>query len=95
MCTYFCAEYCRVRDDLVITVYVSQLFHIGNFKLTYGYCILTTLPDDRMILILIRRGLGIFLLRHHVQNGSGAYPASYQMDIGGSFPGGKAAGARS
>jgi hypothetical protein len=31
---------------------------------------------------------------HHVQNGSGAHPASYTMGTRGSFPGGKAAGAR-
>jgi hypothetical protein len=29
----------------------------------------------------------------NVQTGSGAHPASYPMDITGSFPGGKAAGA--
>jgi hypothetical protein len=32
-------------------------------------------------------------LHHRVQNGSAAHPASYPMDTGGSFPGGKAAGA--
>jgi hypothetical protein len=38
-------------------------------------------------------GTGNFsLLHHHVQNGFGAYPASYPMGIGGSLPGGKAAG---
>jgi hypothetical protein len=35
----------------------------------------------------------LFSLLHIVQTGSGAHPASYPMDIGGSFPGGKAAGA--
>jgi hypothetical protein len=30
---------------------------------------------------------------HLVQTGSGAHPASYPMDTGGAFPGGKAAGA--
>jgi hypothetical protein len=34
-----------------------------------------------------------FLLLHAIQNGSGAHPASYPMDTGGSFPGGKLAGA--
>jgi hypothetical protein len=29
---------------------------------------------------------------HHVQNGSGAHPASYPMGTRGSFPGGKVAG---
>jgi hypothetical protein len=32
-------------------------------------------------------------LLHRVQTGSGAHPASYPMGIGGSFPGGKVAGA--
>jgi hypothetical protein len=32
-------------------------------------------------------------LLHVVQTGSGAHPASYLMGTGGSFPGGKAAGA--
>jgi hypothetical protein len=29
-----------------------------------------------------------FSLRHRIQTGSGAQPASYPMGIGGSFPGG-------
>jgi hypothetical protein len=40
-----------------------------------------------------RSGVGNFSLRHRVQNGSGSHPASYPMSTGGSFPGGKAAGA--
>jgi len=32
-----------------------------------------------------------FSLRHHVQTGSAAHPASYSMVTGGSFPGGKVA----
>jgi hypothetical protein len=38
-------------------------------------------------------GAGNFLLHHRVQTGSGAQSASYPMDTGGSFPGGKATGA--
>jgi hypothetical protein len=38
-------------------------------------------------------GAGNFSLSHHVQNGSGAHPASYPMGIRGSFPGGKEPGA--
>jgi hypothetical protein len=39
-------------------------------------------------------GVGNFSFHHRVQNGSGARPASYPMGTrGGSFPGGKAAGA--
>jgi hypothetical protein len=32
-----------------------------------------------------------FSLHHHFQNGTGAHPASYQVDTRGSFPGGKMA----
>jgi len=38
-------------------------------------------------------GAGNFSLNYRVQNGSEAHPASYLMGTGGSFPGGKAAGA--
>jgi hypothetical protein len=38
---------------------------------------------------------GNFSLHHRVQSSSGAHPASYPMDIKDSFPGGKAARARS
>jgi hypothetical protein len=34
-----------------------------------------------------------FSLLHVVQTGSGVHPTSYPMGTGGSFPGGKAAGA--
>jgi hypothetical protein len=48
--------------------------------------------DDRMIGVRFPVGAGNFSLRHNVQTGSGAYPASYPMGTGGPFPGGKAAG---
>jgi hypothetical protein len=47
--------------------------------------------DDRMIGIRIPAGAGSFSLRHRVQVGCGAHPASYPMDTGGCFPGGKVA----
>jgi hypothetical protein len=50
-------------------------------------------PDDRGSGIRFSAGAGNFSLHHCVQNGSGAHPASYPMGTGGSFPGGKAAGA--
>jgi hypothetical protein len=43
--------------------------------------------------VRIPSGAGNFSLGHRVQTGSGAHPASYPMGTGGSFPGGKAAGA--
>jgi hypothetical protein len=49
-------------------------------------------PDDRGSSVQFPTGAGNFSLHHRVQNGSGAYPASYPMGTGGSFPGGKAAG---
>jgi hypothetical protein len=48
---------------------------------------------DRGSRVRFPAGAGNFSLHHRVQNGSMAYPASYPMGIGGSFPGGKAAGA--
>jgi hypothetical protein len=48
---------------------------------------------DRGSTVRLPAGAGNFSLRHRVQNGSGAHPASYPMGTGGSFPGGKAAGA--
>jgi hypothetical protein len=49
--------------------------------------------DDPMIGVRIPVWAVNFSLRHRVQNGSGAQPASYPMGTGGSFLGGKAAGA--
>jgi hypothetical protein len=40
-------------------------------------------------------GAGKFSLRHRVQTGSVAHPASYPVDTRGSFPRRKAAGTRS
>jgi len=40
-----------------------------------------------------RRGAGNFSLHHHVQNDSGAHPASYLLCTRGTFPWVKAAGA--
>jgi len=39
-------------------------------------------------------GAGNFSLRHHVQTGSGAHPASHPMGVGGSFTGGKRPGVK-
>jgi hypothetical protein len=48
--------------------------------------------DDRGSRVQFLVGAGNFSLHHHVQNGSGAHPASYPMGTRGSFPGDKAAG---
>jgi hypothetical protein len=49
--------------------------------------------DDRGSGNRFPTGAGNFSLHHRVQNRSGAHPASYPTGTGGSFPGGKAAGA--
>jgi hypothetical protein len=49
--------------------------------------------DHRMIGVRSSVGAGNFSLRHSIQAGSGAHPASYPMRTTGSFPGRKAAGA--
>jgi hypothetical protein len=48
--------------------------------------------DDRGVGFEFRWGQE-FSLHHVVQTGNGAHPASYPMATGGSFPGGKVAGA--
>jgi hypothetical protein len=47
---------------------------------------------DRGVGVRVTVGATISLL-HLVQTGSGTHPVSYPIDIGGSIPGGKAAGA--
>jgi hypothetical protein len=37
--------------------------------------------------------MGFFSLRHRIHTGSEVHPASYPMRTGGSYPGGKGAGA--
>jgi hypothetical protein len=49
--------------------------------------------DDQGSSVRLPAGTGNFSLHHRVQNGSGAHPATYPMGNGGSFPGGKTAGA--
>jgi hypothetical protein len=49
--------------------------------------------DDRSFRVRLPAGAGNFSLHHHVQNDSGAHPASYPIVTRGSFPGGKEAGA--
>jgi hypothetical protein len=49
--------------------------------------------EDQGSRVRFPAGVGNFSIHYRVQNGSGAHPASYSMDIRGSFPGGNAAGA--
>jgi hypothetical protein len=59
----------------------------SSFGIATGYGL-----DDHMIGVRIPTRAGNSL-RHCVQTGSGAHPASYPVGIGGFFPGDKVAGA--
>jgi hypothetical protein len=71
------------RDTFNFYLYVSVGIALG-----YGL-------DDRGSRVRFAAGAGNFYLHHRIQNGSGAHPASYPMGTRVSFPGDKAAGARS
>jgi hypothetical protein len=62
--------------------------HDSSVGIALGYGL-----DDRGSRFRFPAGAGNFSLHHRVHNGSGAHLASYPMGTGGSFPGGKAAGA--
>jgi hypothetical protein len=49
--------------------------------------------DDQDSRVRFPAGVGNFSFHHRVQTGSVAHRASYPMGTGGSFPGGKVAGA--
>jgi len=59
-----------------------------NICIALGYGL-----DDVGSKVRLTAGAGNFSLHHRVHTGSGAHPASYTMDIMGSFPGDKEAGA--
>jgi hypothetical protein len=48
-------------------------------------------PEDGSARVRFPAGAGNFSLHHRVQADSGAHPASYPRDTGGSFSGGKVA----
>jgi len=62
------------------------LYSSGSIVSSYGL-------DDKGSRICVLVGAGNFSLHHHVQNSSGAHPASYPVCIRYSFPGDKMAGA--
>jgi hypothetical protein len=60
--------------------YTLNLCRDSSVGIAIGYGL-----EDRMIGVQFPAGAGNFSLRHRVQTGSGAHPASYSMGIGGSF----------
>jgi hypothetical protein len=78
-------------DDRVLG-YFTTLFQIRKSRdssvgIALGYGL-----DDRGSRFRFPAGAGNFSCNHRVQNGSGAHPTSYPMDIRGSFPGVKRPG---
>jgi hypothetical protein len=79
-------QYSECMENIPRTsVYIQGDNSVG-IALGYGL-------DDRGFSIRFPAGAGNFSLHHRVQNGSGAYPASYPMGTRGSLPGCKTAGA--
>jgi hypothetical protein len=68
----------------------KSLSHTPFSLIALGYGL-----EDRGSGVRFPAGAGNFSLHRRVQDGSGTHPASYPMGTRGSFPGGKAAGARS
>jgi hypothetical protein len=67
--------------------YYYYYYYDSSVGIALGYGL-----DDRGSRVRFPVGAGNFSLHHHVQNGSGAHPASYPMGARDAFPGGKAAG---
>jgi hypothetical protein len=77
---------------------------LDTYHKALKYCAIMELPilihialdyglDDRGSRVRFPAAVGNFPIRHRVQNGSGAYPASYPRGTRGYFPWGRAAGA--
>jgi hypothetical protein len=80
-----------------------SLAHVNFYKIMYNSLLTASRDnvvgkatgyglDDRGVEVRVPLG-SKFSLLHVVQTGTGAYPASYPMGTGGSFPRSKAAGA--
>jgi hypothetical protein len=65
---------------------ISRQNHDSSVSIVLNYRL-----DDWGSGVRFPAGDGNFSLSHHVQDGSGAHPASYPMGTRGSFPGGKVA----
>jgi hypothetical protein len=77
---------CLFRFYIIVIIIIGSRDSSVGIALGYGL-------DDRGSRVRFSAGARNFSLHHRVHNGPGAHPASYPMDTGGAFPGGKAAGA--
>jgi hypothetical protein len=77
-----------VNPYTMIYIFFSLKSHDSSVSIALGYGL-----NDQGSRVRFPVGAGNFSLPHHVQNGSGAHPASCPMGTRGFFPGSKAAGA--
>jgi hypothetical protein len=88
---------CRIAKSFICycaAPSIDTMLHLKSRDSSVGIALGYGL-DDRGSRVRFPAGAGNFFLHHRVQNGSGAPPASYSLGTGGggSFPGGKVAGA--
>jgi hypothetical protein len=74
-------------EPLLNLIYFTTKSHDSSVGIVLGYGL-----DDWGSRVRFLEGDGNFSLHHHIQNVSGAHPASYPMGTRSSFYGGKAAG---
>jgi hypothetical protein len=81
-----------IKNIFIFVVNNKNILRVLNIFLSLNYVNLLKIFS---IMSICKYNVKVFSSRHvhhHVQNGSGAHPASYPTGTRGSFPGGKAAG---
>jgi hypothetical protein len=81
---------CMPQLRIKVTIQTFTKNHDSSVGVVLDYGL-----DDWGSRVRFPAGAGNFSLHHHVQNGSGAHPASYPMGSKYFFPAGKVAGASS
>jgi hypothetical protein len=77
---------------MYVMFWCCQLMQYQIYCAVYLYQLLVLAPSKFCAFTISSSIAVAFSLVHSVQTVSGAHPASYPMDSGDSFPGGKAAG---
>jgi hypothetical protein len=70
-------------EEFILLVYFNACIYTDR---------LTNYETIGVLRVQFMVGAGNFSLHHYIQGSSGAHIASYPVDTGSSFPGGKAAG---
>jgi hypothetical protein len=95
-CGFWVPSFASLRESLLI---IWQSFKWQTVSVVYGtrkFITVFTKPGIEPYSEIVEPSSHPYtlFLRHRVQTGSGAHPASYKVGTGGSFPGGKSVGAR-